>query len=498
MFKNFLVIFFCFCYVNQFAQIARLLERAENKKALLKVELNKQYFDNYAKAKKNDIIKTSDSYINPSTEIFINCLVYYIINPDSTKERYYPLLVDKTIQKKPDDITGKPAGPPQTVALFTFTQLQENPKLFKDFADILKSENEKGNAGTHNVSSSKKVDEYNWGESESYFNYQKLNDYYSYKLVKPLILNKFSLGPGKDTSVVKDYNWHLDVSFSRIGVSIEKFYQSVKNMSVGLELSSQENILNILPFQSPSLTAGARLLLQYGGMEKDADGSEVITSNSKVLDLRVLVRFKANTNKLYGSPILNLGANVGVDLKVSNFFGLFPLHATAFFWPKENYDTPPIIVMGNNSYDAFFSSYQAQFVATFFKNLSGNGYHTLKVDLGIAYYDVVKGNYSLTNSLLTTGKMLTKWQPVLELEYNLVQMKSKERKEPILGISSRIFEQRVKLGFWLSLLNFADLDNDDLRFEVIYITEPFFRDHQEWENPSGTFMQLRWRHGFYL
>ncbi|MFA5804944.1 MAG: hypothetical protein WC879_09885 [Melioribacteraceae bacterium] len=501
MFKKLLIIFFCFCYVNHFAQIERLLEGAENKKALLKVVLYKQVFDNYVDTLKYDSLKTSNSYINPSTETFINCLVYYVINPNpniDSKTKYYPLLVDKTTQKKPNPITGEPGGLPQIVTLFTFMQLQSNPNLFKKFSGILKNENEKGNVGSHNISSSKIPDENNLDQTENYFNYQKLNDYYSYKLVKPLISTKFSLSKKTGSNVSDDYNWHLDVSFSRIGISFEKFYESVKNMSVGFELSSHENILNILPFQSSSLIAGGRLLLPLEGLEKDANGNEVITNNTKVLDFRILVRFGANTNRLYGSPILNLGPNVGVDIKVSNFFGLFPLHANAFFWPKENYNNHPITKIGNNSYNAFFSFYQAQFLSTFFKNLSSNGNHMIKVDLGIAYYDVIKASYSLDNTLLSIKEMSAIWQPVLELEYNLVQMKSNGRKEPILGISSRIFEQRVKLGFWLSLLNFADLDNDDLRFEITYITEPFFRNHLEWENPSGTFLQLRWRHGFYL
>ncbi len=521
MFKKIFILFFCFYYVSAFAQdknflIQRLLEREENRQLILKIQLSRNDFDKYAAAFNDNNLHNSNTYISSTEETFLACLVYYIANPeaDSIKAKFYPLWID-VIKKRKLNSGGlassstdtvsifKHMDTTQTVPLFTFQQLQNNPVLFKDFSLILETENEKNNFGSHNdivgqFNNAKLNEENSSDQVSSYFNYQKLNDYFSYKIVKPVESKKFSLGRQTSYAALDSMNWHLDVSFSKIGISIEKFYQSVKNMSVGLELSSQENILNMLPFQSGSLVAGARLLLPFEGLEKDADGKEIITNKTKVLDFRLLDRFGANTNKLYGSPVLNLSTNVGIELKVSSFFGLFPIHATAFFWPKENYDNPPIKFSNNGFYTAYFSFYQAQFLSSFFKNLSDDGHHVINVDFGIAYYDVYKAKYDNNSKFLSTEKLATIWQPVVGIDYNLVLTKNSGRKEPILGLSSRILEQRIKLGFWLSLLNFANLDNDDLRIEITYITDAFFRSKQEYENPAGTFIQLRWRHGFSL
>ena len=511
MFKKILMIFFCFYYTSSFAQdksflIERLLEKNENRQSILKVQLSKKGFDDYVKFFNEKDLQSSASYAPPTEEIFINCLIYYVENPnaDSSSAKYYPVWVDITKKKKSTGgLVKQENDTTQSTTLFTFLQLQNNSNLFKDFSKILRSENEKNNFGSHNdiagqLNIAKLNEENSTDQVSSYFNYQKLNDYFSYKIVKSAESKKFSLGRQTSYSALDSMNWHLDVSFSKIGLSIEKFYQSVNNMSVGLELSSQESILNILPFQSGSLVAGARLLLPFEGLEKDADGKEVITNKTKVLDFRLLDRFGVNTNKLYGSPVLNLSTNVGVELKLSNFFGLFPIHATAFFWPKENYDNPPFKFFDNGFYTAYFSFYQAQLVSSFFKNLSDDGHHVINVDFGIAYYDIYKAKYDSNSKFLSKEKLATIWQPVVGIDYNLVLTKNTGRKEPILGLSSRVLEQRIKLGFWLSLLNFANLDNDDLRIEITYITNAFFRSMHEYENPAGTFIQLRWRHGFFL
>lgn len=194
----------------------------------------------------------------------------------------------------------------------------------------------------------------------------------------------------------------------------------------------------------------------------------------------------------YESPKLNLGEGFGTDVEISKFVNNFPPVRFTFFNTKEDYSDPTARIKLNDGYRAYFSFVQSQLIFSFFKDLDASGVHSIKVGIGAAYYDLYEAIYSNDNKLLSAYMYGWKTKPVIELDYNIILKDDNNKQRPILGLATRIFEERIKLLFWVYLTRFAD-DNHELRLETLYLSSPYFRDLQEWENKGGIFFQLRWR-----
>ena len=140
---------------------------------------------------------------------------------------------------------------------------------------------------------------------------------------------------------------------------------------------------------------------------------------------------------------------------------------------------------------------QTQILLSFFKPFDERNHHRLDVSLGAIYYDIYQAQYSSSGSFNAAQKLAYRIQPIIELNYNLIldrKNSTNPSEEPILGLSTKVLEERLKLKFWLSILNWIP-NNDafELRIETIYLSSPFFRDFKVWENKGGTFHQLRFR-----
>ena len=279
--------------------------------------------------------------------------------------------------------------------------------------------------------------------------------------------------------------FRMDLSFSHLSLSHEIMDFSIGSTS--LEVGVEEKVLNLLPWESMSVTAGFRTLFKLG------EGSDL--NNLTYIDARVGARLKTNTINLFDrqpyilseKPLLNIVSSVVTNINITRPFSL-PFLNIYFASGKRNFDNPFSVIENSNYKEAYFSFTQLEFTTSFYWNASDKKISRFKIDLGFGYYDVWRTVYSLSDSLLLQQKVQWKNIPVVALHYNFVPSG-----DPIFGGMCRFFDSRIKLLLWIRLMEISD--NDVLRFETTLISSPIMRKQRDWENEGGTMFQLRYRHG---
>lgn len=254
--------------------------------------------------------------------------------------------------------------------------------------------------------------------------------------------------------------------------------------TVSVELNTMNEYLNILPWQGFTLNGGVRALVNVSGNMNKIDEDFVI-------DAKILGRFRLDTKSLvenlpfiFGkTPLLNVGNGFVFDIKTTGVYDI-PFFNLYFATGSEDIETP-YAKIGN---EAYFSFTQWATSMSFFWNTNERRSVRFKMEIGMGGYEVVKGDYSTP----VTQRMHVKdvFSPVIGLSLNVVPNNIE-----FAGFDSKFFDSHLNLKFWMKLFEFS---NEHLfRFELFYITAPFFREPEIWEQKSGQSMiQLRYRYGF--
>ena len=277
----------------------------------------------------------------------------------------------------------------------------------------------------------------------------------------------------------------LDLSFSRLSLSHKVLDFSLGGTSV--EASATERVLNLLPYQSRTLSTGFRTLLKLG------DYSDI--NKSTYLDAKFMARIKMNTNSFIKNlsyiqaekSLLNVGSSIIAELNVTRPMNL-PFINMYLSTGNKNYDDPLEIIENNGANYAYFSFTQAEFTMSFYWNTTDKLESKFKMDLGAGFFDISRAYYDDENNVTSEATLQNTVSPVIAIHYNFVPQGN-----AIFGTSVKYFNAQFNSKIWLKLLELNKIHT--LRLETLYISSPVGREMKEWENEGGVMFQLRYRYG---
>ena len=313
-------------------------------------------------------------------------------------------------------------------------------------------------------------------------------DYYNFaKINAP---HYFPSNKNKVTSVRRseadDTNLRIDVSFSRIGFSLKALDYSLG--TTGFEISTMEPILNLLPYESSTISAGVRTIFR---LYSEKDVLKTTFLDAKLMgriNLHNATMFESNPFIMGDSARLNLSNAVLGELSLTRAVGL-PYFNLKFALGNNDFDNPTYFVnetaLGK---DAYFSANQYEFSMSFYWNTSDRMTSRFRIDVGIGGFDIQRATYDLNNNLLGSAGSSSTITPLVQLHYNFVPANS-----PFLGGSIKVFHWRINAFAWIKLFEFAE--DSILRFETIVLTQPISRELNPWESDGGVMFQLRYRYG---
>lgn len=306
---------------------------------------------------------------------------------------------------------------------------------------------------------------------------------------------------------------YLDVSLTHAPILLTSLSFSERNISwkalglkgFGLEVSQGEDrILNMLPIQTPYVSIGGRLLLDF------SDTSHIDLDSSFFLDTKILVRQPLNVrswidrNKLNRSkslmyialPKMNFGSGVTLDvstskipfggqlaekLPVMNFYGSFGFKA---------FSDPAFTIRDAGERYTYYSDNQWEVSTSFFLKVDQRGYNRFKIDVGAGGYDIVKVGYDEQTRVISTHEMISLTSPQFMMAVNYSHQSSNTG----YGITVRAFDNRVNSLFWMKILQ--NTLGGEFRVECKFISPLVGRHQRAWETDGGNLVQLRYRTGF--
>ncbi len=306
---------------------------------------------------------------------------------------------------------------------------------------------------------------------------------------------------------------YLDMSFTHAPVVLTSLSFSERNISwkalglkgFGLELAQGEDrILNMLPIQTPYISIGGRILLDF------SDTSHIDLDSSFFLDTKILVRHPVNVrswierNKLnrsksvmyIGLPNMNIGSGVTIDMSTSKIpFGgrltekLPVMNLYASFGIK-GFSDPAFITRTPLENFTYFSDNQWEVSTSFFWKVDQNGYNRFKIDIGAGGYDIIKVGYDDKMHTTSTREMVWLTSPQFMMAVNYSHQSSNTG----YGVTLRAFDNRINSLLWMKILQNAI--GGELRVEYKFISPLLGRLQRPWETNGGSIVQLRYRTGF--
>lgn len=374
----------------------------------------------------------------------------------------------------------------------------EPPKLDKVISEL-----EIDEADSNIIISTENNRGYSSKDNLLFLKYNYLNNSFYYPVVQKKIKEQIR---GNDQQINKNNLIHFNVNFSRITFQhpiMRKFFgDSDDNDGLSLEISTEEKIMNIVPWTSLSTTIAGRTLFMLGGEETKVE-------DKYYLDTRIFYKLRTNTAELVkdlpfvvaDDPKLNFSNRLGIEFNMTRELALPYLNFYLALGAKE-FNDPYVGFYENGQIYSYFTMTQARAVMSFYWNTSGDDVHRFRLDLGGVYYDKFKVLYDLQSPIQNNSNIDIKDLdlkvsdiqkqdgqifPMIEIHFNFVPNKNK-----LFGVSLRAFDNIGRLSGWLKLLDF---DNAVLRFEATYISQPLGRKPREWETKGGTIMQLNYRYG---
>lgn len=348
---------------------------------------------------------------------------------------------------------------------------------------------------------------YSSRDNSLFLNYQLLNSFFLYE--NSDVQNISSTDDGaysiEDSDTVSGFydfearykldqqsKFHFDATFSRIS-----FYHDWMNNFLGkgdnnnglaVEISAEEEFLNILPYTGLSLTFGLRSLFILG--------NNINKAKNYHLDTRIFYKAAINTEKLVENlpflnasrPNLNFANRFGIDFTMSKQLSLPYLNFYLALGGKE-FSKPYVGFYDGVNIYSYFSITQASATMSFYWNTSRDDIHRFRLDIGGGYYDKFKVFYTPDGKIIKVSKQDGEVHPIIALHFNFVPDGN-----DLFGTSLNVFNSIGELTGWIKLLDFADL-NSTLRFEATYISRPLGRRMEEWETKGGAIFQFRFRYG---
>ncbi|MFH0733777.1 MAG: hypothetical protein V1773_04280 [bacterium] len=297
---------------------------------------------------------------------------------------------------------------------------------------------------------------------------------------------------GRIKTTVSDLPYKIDASFSHISFSHQ--IMEFKNLGgASVELSTEERVLNLLPWESMLLGVGAKLLFRLD------DGKNIYTST--YIDAKLMARLKMSKktfldgryiaeNNPFGpgeTPMLNLSNSISCDLSFTRPMSL-PFMNLYFSIGSEEFKDPNVYIKSGTGYVGYHTSTQAEMTFSFFWNSSEKFVNRFGMDVGAAYYNIWEAKYDIKLNFKGAKLVQDKFMPVVVFHYNFVP-----KGEPLLGGSVRLFDSHANVSAWLKLIDISSIHR--FRFEVSYLTAPFARQRRAWESEGGAMFQLRYRLG---
>jgi hypothetical protein len=306
--------------------------------------------------------------------------------------------------------------------------------------------------------------------------------------------------------------YSLDFSLSRITLAHELLYSesALGIPGFGVEVNFDNPILGLLPYKSPAMTWGGRLLLNTTGDKKDV-------LDRDFLELKLMARTRFDCQKFYDgmgalrylftplasseSPQLNVAApGFAVEVATSRWWNLPYLNFYVSTGSEEYSDPVFSKGEGKDKY-AYWSTSQWRGSMSFYFNLDSEPefyladalrkrLNIVRLDIGAGTYNVARIGYDTAGNMASKVGVIktSRIQPYLSVEYvHASQVKTS------FGIRSSYFDNRIFLSAWLSLFK---IGYHELRLEGTNILGPFGRAKYEWEASGGTMLQFRYRLGF--
>lgn len=295
----------------------------------------------------------------------------------------------------------------------------------------------------------------------------------------------------------------LDLSFSRIALSFpftfiqKNSVDTIAYPSFGFEVNAEEEVMNMLPWENRSLNYSARLLIPVGKLGYD-DKTNRINVNSAFLDTRFILRraidWTFDFNKDAEAAKVNTTNAIGAKIMFTKISKQMPYISLFFVAGKRKFDEPSIKFYDGDTYHAYYNFLEFESLMSFFFNSDENDMHRFKLDLGASLFDVHKATFNKeTNKVLEWERIYWTINPVFKLSYYF-DYTVNSRRNPFLGIETKFMMSRLTTQLWLKLAEFRP--DSELRFQAMYISPPFARESEEWENNGGYSLQLRFKHTF--
>ncbi len=316
-------------------------------------------------------------------------------------------------------------------------------------------------------------------DNTDFLNYAKINNSHWFPEVKKVIVTGRSRAN-------ENFNFRYDISFSRISLSHKFMDFSIG--TAGFEFNSMERVLNLLPLESGTISAGFRTIFRL------SDNPDIVKST--YLESKIFARINLKDNTVFSKQPyvvtdgakLNLGNALIGEFSLTKPFNL-PFINIYFAFGKNEFSSPTYFTKENSVLkEAYFSFNQFEFSMSFYWNASDKLTNRFRFDIGFAYYDIWKANYVSDGTFQNASQIQNKFLLVMNFSYNFVPSH-----KPLLGGNIRIFDSRINLLTWLKLFQFPN--NDSFRLEAMVITKPFMRTQRNWESNGGLMFQLRFRHG---
>lgn len=283
-------------------------------------------------------------------------------------------------------------------------------------------------------------------------------------------------------------DFKLDLSFSDISFSHESMNAFLEDGGASVEVDFGQPVVNVLPHQSMTVSAGLKMLFMLSG---DSRGFK----ESTFLNAKFGARVNLKSTELYDAqpyifgddPLLNFGTGIFGEFNFSKI-GNFP-YLNFYFATGDDDVTDPTVFVRRGGIDyAYFTFNHAEASMSFYWNTSDALTSRFRMDIGGGYYDVIEGQYNNSGKLVAREKVYGKFQPMVALHYTWAP-----KSNPVMGAKVKFFDSVFNLNAWLTIFQISQ--NHLFRVEAIYITEPYFRDSKPWETEGGAMVQLRYRYG---
>lgn len=320
-------------------------------------------------------------------------------------------------------------------------------------------------------------------DNSDYLHFNWVNNRHRFPTPSADVLGIASRRRGGATTTTQEMM--IDASFSHA-----TFFHNQMDLdytSISGEITTDVKGLNLLPWQSMTLSGGIRALVTLSDDKRDL-------MDDFIVDARILGRFRLNTSSIFTNmptyfveePLLNVGSGVLVDVSLSKVYNL-PFFSFFFSSGFEDLEDPYVTVGPADSSTGYFSFSQWQAFFSFYWNTNENRILRFRMDVGAGSYNVVEAFYE-NGTLINSKSAYNSIQPVINLYITFVP-----NDVELFGTHFKVFDSVLRAGFWLKILQF---DEHIFRLETEQIFKPMFRHRNPWETESATMMQIRYRYGF--